>query len=93
MTQEELLNKLEIKGDRNVEADTITVSTDNSNLYSKWYTILDKSDLVYLVTEETIMDIDETKLLYLTEDDAYKVTLTGDLDNNVYKLIVEENYN
>lgn len=39
------------------------------------------------------MDIDETKLVYLTEDDAYKVTLTGDLDNNVYKLIVEENYN
>lgn len=35
MTQEELLNKLEIKGDRNVEADTITVSTNNSNLYSK----------------------------------------------------------
>ena len=93
MTQEELLNKLEIKGSRDVEADTTTVSTDNSNLYSKWYTILDKSDLVYLITEETIMDIDETKLVYLTEDDAYKVTLTGDLDNNVYKLIVEENYN
>ena len=93
MTQEELLNKLEIKGNRDVETDTTTVSTDNSNLYSKWYTILDKSDLVYLITEETIMDIDETKLVYLTEDDAYKVTLTGDLDNNVYKLIVEENYN
>lgn len=35
MTQEELLNKLEIKGNRDVETDTTTVSTDNSNLYSK----------------------------------------------------------
>ena len=88
MTQEELLNTLGIKGERKVEADTITVKTNDSNLYSNWYSILDKSDLVDLIPDETVLNIDEAKLIYASDD--YTITLSGDLENNVYELKIEE---
>ena len=88
MTQEEFLAALGIKGKKSIEADKIIVETNDSNLYSAWYSILDKSDLVDLDPEATVIDMNEAKLTFI--GDEYQVTILGDLENNVYKLLIEE---
>ena len=88
MAEDYVLDRLGIKGERSIEADKITVTTDNSNLYSNWYSLLENSDLVDLDPEETLMDFDETRLVYISDD--YRITILGDLENNVYKLEIEE---
>ncbi len=89
MTQEQLLNTLGITGDKkDVTGDSTTISTTDSNLYSKWYTILDRSDLVDLLSDNMLIDMNQTRLVY--EGDEYSITLESDFENNVYKLTVKE---
>lgn len=88
MTQEELLDTLDIVGKRTLDNTNLVVETNDSNLYSNWYTILDKSDLVELSPTETKLDINDVSLTFF--NDTYSLVLQGDLENNVYKLVVEE---
>lgn len=88
MTPEELLRALDINGKIEMEGADYVVNLGNSNNYSYVYSILDKSELVDLIPEYTVMDMNETKLVYESND--YVLTLSGDLENNVYKLVIEE---
>lgn len=89
MTQEQLLNILGITGGKkDVTEDSTIISTTDSNLYSKWYTILDRSDLVDLLSDDMLIDMNQTRLVY--EGDEYSITLESDFENNVYKLTVKE---
>ena len=88
MTVEELLKSLDINGKIEVDGADYFVDLKNSNNYSYVYSVLDKSELVDLIPEYTVMTMDESKLVYTGDD--YVLTLSGDLENNVYKLLIEE---
>lgn len=64
------------------------VDIDDYDEYGKFYSILDKSDLVDEVVESSQLTIHTTSLLYMS--DEYQISLLADLDNDQYKLVVTD---
>ena len=76
--------------DKEVEQENgqFVINLSNSNEYAKMYTLLSQSDIVDLVSESVVINEDITSLMY--EGNYHTVTLSADLDRNIYKLVFEE---
>lgn len=88
MSLTELLDNLNLADVGSYEDGVYTLTTNESNTYSRFYSALEASPLTELDPEATVIDVDSANLVYYTDD--YKLTLKGDLENNVYKLMIEE---
>lgn len=84
----EFLNQLGISLEGQEQDGKYVIDLGDSNSYSKIYTILDKSELVDLDVENIMMDEHTSQMLYLSDD--FDVTLEANLDDGVYKLVIEE---
>lgn len=74
----------EIVFDNNIS----TVFLDNSNEYAKVYTSLTDSEYVKLEPESVVISPEITSLKYKNND--FVVTLSADLDRDIYKLTFDE---
>lgn len=64
------------------------IELDNSNEFSKVYTLLDKNEDADLDVETMSMSADLVEMTYLTED--FDVTLQANLKENKYRVEVKE---
>lgn len=64
------------------------VNLKDSNEYSRIYTILDKSNLCDLDVQEISLDVQNSLLVYLS--DEFDIKLQANFDNNVYSVSFEE---
>lgn len=56
--------------------------------YGKFFSILDKSELVNEVQDTCQLTIHTTNITYTSED--YQIVLQADLDEDIYKLVVTQ---
>lgn len=86
---DEFLKKVGINKSGEYSQDgSYVVDIDDYDEYGKFYSILDKSDLVDEVVESSQLTIHTTSLLYMS--DEYQISLLADLDNDQYKLVVTD---
>lgn len=67
------------------EDDSYIVDLRDSNEYSKYYSILDNSDLEF-VDDISLTNLFSSNLVY--QNDTYQINLQGDFENDIYKLVV-----
>lgn len=81
------------------EDNKYVVNLKGSDDYARVYTSLENLSNADIIDTGTVMDTDNVQLKYdvggLSEGiegelTGYEVTLSGDLDNNIYKLEIEE---
>lgn len=65
------------------------IELDDSDEYSRAYTTLDKSHMLTIEQDKTVMTGDRSELVY--SNDEYTVILIGDMDKNKYQVVIEEN--
>lgn len=86
---DEFLKKIGINKPGEYSQDgSYVVDIDDYDEYGKFYSILDKSDLVDEIVESSQLTIHTTSLLYMS--DEYQISLLADLDNDQYKLVVTD---
>lgn len=100
MEVKEILNALNIPDSKvSFKDNKYVVDLKDSDEYAHVYSVLDNMSNADIIDTGTVMDTDNVQLKYdvgnLSEDvsgplTAYEVTLSGDLDNNKYKLEIEE---
>lgn len=89
---EEFLKELGIekKGTISREGNYVVDLKDFSE-YDKYFNILDKAadaDKIEVSQDNTLITYEATNLTYLS--DKYQIQLLGDLDSDVYKIVVTE---
>ncbi len=84
----EFLKQLSITTTGNYVEDKYTIEINNFNEFSLIYNKLEQSELITKDSDESFFNMDEAHVVYLS--DEYEILLLGDLNNDVYKLIVEE---
>lgn len=77
------------------ENGSYVIDIDNYDEYGKFYAILEKAqenDILTLLDENSIINVHTTDIHYLTYDDEtedqYELSLLGNLDQNIYKLVI-----
>ena len=65
-----------------------TIVLDNSNEYSKVYTLLDKSDKVDLDGDEVNLGVDSSIMVYLADD--FDISLIANFEEDSYVVKFEE---
>lgn len=101
MTAKNVFELLNIPENRvKLEDNKYIVDLKDSDEYARLYTTLDNMSELEIIPDETVMDTDDVQLSYVSEDlkedaeigslSGYKITLSGNLDNNSYKLELEE---
>lgn len=100
MTPKKVLDELGIADSRvKFEDNKYVVDLKDSDEYARIYTTLDNLSDFEIADGETIMDTDNVQLKYdnknlvegeIGEVPGYMVTLIGNLDDNSYKLEIEE---
>ena len=88
MSAEEFAKHLGITKEGQFVDNVYVISLDNSNEYSKVYTLLDKSDELDLDIEKISLDVKNSLITYLS--DNYDVKLVADFDENIYTVTFEE---
>ena len=88
MSAQEFAKQLGIQQEGNYVDGVYVIQLKDSNEYSKIYTILDKSELCDLDTEEISLDVQKSLLVYLADDFAIK--LQANFDTNSYSVSFEE---
>lgn len=88
MTAQEFAKHLGITKEGSYVDGVYVINLDNSNEYSKVYTILDKSSEVDLDTEEISLDVKNSLMVYLADD--FDIKLTADFDADIYTVTFEE---
>lgn len=84
---DEFIKSLGITDDGHYESDNkYVIDIEDSNKYSKIYSILDKSDKVDLDTDLTLVSSKVSELTYLSDD--YDIKLIANFTDDVYKVIV-----
>jgi hypothetical protein len=73
-------------GSGTVEGDVYTLTIDNSDDYSKVYTLLDTSDILHLDTDTVKLSAQSSEMTYLSDD--FDVTLKADFDKNQYSATI-----
>ena len=86
---EELLKKIGItnKGEYTKDGSYV-VDIIDYDTYGKFYSLLEKSDLVEEVQDTSQITLHTTNVTYASED--YQVVLQADLDEDLYKLVVTQ---
>lgn len=88
MSAEEFAKELGINQPGNYVDGVYVISLNNSNEYSKVYTLLDKSDLCDLDVEEISLDVQNSLLVYLA--DEFDIKLQANFDTDTYSVSFEE---
>lgn len=88
MRIEEFVKDLGIESEVEYDNGVATVILKDSNDYAKVYTLLSDSDLVDLEPESVVINQELTSLKLTNED--FEVTLSADLERDIYKLVIEE---
>lgn len=88
MRIEDFVKDLEIENEVEYDNGVATVILKDSNDYAKVYTLLSDSDLVDLEPESVVINQELTSLKLTNED--FEVTLSADLERDIYKLVIEE---
>lgn len=86
---EELLKKIGIteKGEYTKDGSYV-VDIIDYDTYGKFYSLLEKSDLVDEVQDTSQITLHTTNVTYASEE--YQVVLQADLDEDLYKLVVTQ---
>ena len=85
---EQLLKDLHITKQGKMNGDKYIINLDNSDEFSRMYTVLDKYEDADLDPEEMIMSSSSSLMVYLTDD--FDITLKADFDKDTYQMIIEE---
>lgn len=95
---EELLKSLGIDK-KGMEGDggSYVVDIDNYDEFGKMYAILEKAqqeDKIEQLEESSIINVHTTDVTYAifgeNEDETFEISLLGDLDQDIYKLVVTQ---
>ena len=81
---ENFLKELGINKEFTKQGDKLVISLEDSNEFSKMYTLLDKSPLVDLDVENIELTSELNTLVYL--GDEFDITLKADFKDDVYLL-------
>ena len=74
--------------ENNSKDNSYTLRLPDSNVYSKVYTILDKSDNFDLDVDKMLLNEDISEFIYMC--DNYDIKLIANLSEDKYKVIIEE---
>lgn len=85
---EQLLKDLNITKQGKMNGDKYIIQLDNSDEFSRMYTVLDKYEGADLDPEEMVMSSSSSIMIYLTDD--FDITLKADFDKDTYQMIIEE---
>lgn len=85
---QKLLNDLHISKEGKMNGNKYIITLDNSDDFSRMYTILDKYPEASLDPEGMIMSDSSSVMVYLTDD--FDITLKADFDRDAYYVIIEE---
>ena len=88
MSAEEFAKQLGIDKKGSYVDDVYVITLENSNDYSRVYTILDKSELCDLDVEEINLDVQNSLLVYLADD--FDIILKANFDTDDYSVSFEE---
>lgn len=88
MNAQEFAKQLGITKEGNYVDGIYVITLDNSNEYSKVYTILDKSNLCDLDVDEITLDVQNSLMVYLA--DNFDIKLKANFDTNTYSVSFEE---
>ena len=85
---EQLLKDLNITKPGKLNGDKYIIQLENSDEFSKMYTVLDKYEGADLDPEGMVMSSSSSIMIYLTDD--FDITLKADFDKDTYQMIIEE---
>jgi len=89
---EELLKKIGITEMPNKTDDgNFVIDILDSDEYAKYYSKLDRSDLVEEDDDSSQMSLDSSSIQYISNDDKYTLTLLADFEGDTYSLVIREN--
>ena len=88
MSAQEFAKQLGITQEGSYVDGVYVINLEDSNEYSRVYTILDKSDLCDLDVEEINLDVQSSLLVYLAND--FDIKLQANFDTNSYSVSFEE---
>lgn len=83
---EEFAKKLNIEYPGELMGDKYIIPLMTSDEYSKMYTLLDKSELVELDTDSTLVTDKVSELLYYGE--GFEVKLTANFSDDFYRVVI-----
>ena len=87
---EEFLKELGITKEPTQSDDgTLVIEISNSNEYAKYYSLLEKSDLVDEDETSSQLTLEASSIQYV--GDEYIITLMSDLEADTYQLTIKEN--
>lgn len=86
----DFLNSIGIYKEGNFKDKQYIIDISNSNEFGKYYSILNKSDLVNEDIEVSTVNVENSNIKFNSDD--FDLTLIADFNNSIYKLIVEENW-
>ena len=72
-----------------IEEGYYAISFKDSNDYGKCYSKLEKSDLVDLDDDSSVVTYESSSLQY--EGDGFEITLIADFEADTYKMTIKEN--
>ena len=85
---QELLKQLSIEDSGKMVGDVYTIDLDNYDEFSALYNKLEQSEVITKDSDNSTFNMDEAHIIYLS--DKYELNLNGDLDDDVYALIITE---
>lgn len=88
---EELLRKLGIVDKPTEKEDSYIIDIQDSDEYARYYSKLDKSDLLEEDDESSQVTLENSSIQYETTDGKFSLTLLADFDGDVYTLVIKEN--
>lgn len=88
MTAEKFATELGISKEGKYIDGVYVITLDNSDEYSRVYTILDKSEIAELNDEEISLDVKDSIIGYYSPE--FYIKLQSDFDNDVYTVSFEE---
>ena len=88
MNAQEFAKQLGITKEGSYVDDVYVITLDDSNEYSKVYTILDKSELCDLDPYEMSLDFQNSLMVYLA--DEFDIKLQANFDTDTYSVSFEE---
>ena len=88
---EELLRKIGINETPTKTDNGYVINLNDSDEYGRYYSKLDKSDLVEEDDESSQVTLENSSIQYLSEDGKYLFTLLADFDGDIYTLTIKEN--
>ena len=88
---EKFIRDLNLNKSGHYEKNKYIIQLEDSNEFSRVYTLLDNSNLVWLDTEAVLISEHSTVLVYNDEDLNFNVKLIADYDGENYQIIISEN--